>query len=126
LTLLFSITDPNFKTRHRGTSSSPTAHPPPQLQQPGSNHSQKKQGRGKSGSRAKSSSEDVLIVATPEEAAADNANMIYIVMGCTMGLVVILIALASAALAYVRTRKVANTAESSGFLHVYVKMHLLI
>lgn len=62
--------------------------------------------------------EDVLVIST-EEAVGDNSNMIYIIMGCSLGLIIILIALASGAIAYVRTRKVANnTAESSGFLHM--------
>ena len=60
---------------------------------------------------------DVLVIST-EEAVGDNSNMIYIIMGSSLGLIIILIALASGAIAYVPTRKVANTAESSGFLHM--------
>ena len=53
-----------------------------------------------------------------EEAVADNVGIIYIIVGCSLGLVIIVAALASAA--YVRTKKGRITAESNGFLHVYV------
>jgi len=69
-----------------------------------------------SSSNANRASSDVIMISTAEEAMQDNSSIIYIIVGCSLGLVVILLALASAA--YVRTRKGSPGAEASGFLHV--------
>lgn len=60
--------------------------------------------------------DEVVMVSTAEEAGPDVSSIIYIVGGCTLGLMVILVAVLAAA--YIRARKGNRTAESRGFLHV--------
>ncbi|CAG7730195.1 unnamed protein product [Allacma fusca] len=89
------LADPKLKSGQRG-------HPPGQKPRTKNQKLQEKE-------------EDLVMIPT-EEAVADNAGIIYIIVGCSLGLVIILVALASAA--YVRTKKGRITAESNGFLHV--------
>lgn len=60
--------------------------------------------------------DEVVMISTAQEAQPDVSSIIYIVGGCTLGLMVILVAVLGAA--YVRARKGNRTAESRGFLHV--------
>ena len=103
------IVDPKLKTSPRG-------HPPSQKPKTKNLKLAGKQGAGVTSSGSENSFMEEMI--PTEEAVADNVGIIYIIVGCSLGLVIIVAALASAA--YVRTKKGRITAESNGFLHVYV------
>lgn len=60
--------------------------------------------------------DEVVMISTAQETSPDVSSIIYIVGGCTLGLMVILVAVLAAA--YVRARTGNRTAESRGFLHV--------
>lgn len=90
---------------------------------PGSNSRNKGNGSGvnagvvRNGLNAKIGlTDEVVMISTAQEASPDVSSIIYIVGGCTLGLMVILVAVLGAA--YVRARKGNRTAESRGFLHV--------
>ncbi|CAL8127387.1 unnamed protein product [Orchesella dallaii] len=116
-------------SHHRGHTQSATQHHTPHHKNnPGSNSRQNKGGGSGSGGVASVGvarngmnakiglTDEVVMISTAEEASPDVSSIIYIVGGCTLGLMVILLAVLAAA--YVRARKGNRTAESRGFLHV--------